>query len=505
MARKNTSKKIKPESINRAEVVRRNDNVPNITVGLYEHDEAIKYYIDNTIKPHVIDSNNDSIKVPVIYGNPEKWNSVQKSSFYRDKESKIQIPLIMYRRTSIENDRSISRNLDANNPHIHQYIENSYTRVNKYDAIDRLIGRKPVQELHRIVVPNYVTLTYEFIIWTDFIGQMNKVIEAINYAEGSHWGDPSRFIFSTTIDSFDNIVEVTQDNDRAVRTSFTLRIKGYIIPENIQKAATEQSQKVFTRAVVQFTENIDGTIIPTNKPSLIQGIGGGGDSIPQTSTISVNNITYNIIDSGDSENIPIINSVATEIGDVNAGINVTIPDVEYQIVNQSGSVIASGSWPAQTNQDIYVTNYLNLSTVYINGTPYIVSQSINSIDIPIYNSNITAIGTISGSAVSIGNMILDYPDNTTGSIVIIPGDTVAILPHWTINLTGTVASPFTVTSPPWDSSFVCVGESLTGGTITDITINGGATISTFVGSTIPASATIVVTFASSLTQIVLTF
>jgi hypothetical protein len=69
----------------------------------------------------------------------------------------------------------------------------------------------------------------------------------------------------------------------------------------------------------------------------------------------------------------------------------------------------------------------------------------------------------------------------------------------------TVASPFTVVSPAWDSSFVCATQTLTGGTISSITINGGASIATFVGAIIPASATIVVTFASSLTQIVLTF
>ena len=256
MARKPTAKKSKNQKVNRADANRRNDTVANIAVGLYEHDEAIKYYIDNKIKPQVVDHNNELVKVPLIYGNPERWTCVQKSSFYRDKEGKIQLPLMMYKRSGIEKQRQLTRNLDANNPQIHQYLQNSYTSVNRYDNFSRLVGRKPVRELHRVVVPDYVTLTYDFIIWTEFVGQMNKIVEAMNYAEGSHWGDPSRFNFSTTIDNFENIIEVNDGEDRSVRSSFTLTLRGYIIPENIQKAAQEQSQKVFTRGVVQFGENI---------------------------------------------------------------------------------------------------------------------------------------------------------------------------------------------------------------------------------------------------------
>ena len=79
MARKPTANKSKNQKVNRATANRRNDTVANITVGLYEHDEAIKYYIDNKIKPQVVDHNNELVKVPLIYGNPERWKSVQKS------------------------------------------------------------------------------------------------------------------------------------------------------------------------------------------------------------------------------------------------------------------------------------------------------------------------------------------------------------------------------------------------------------------------------------------
>ena len=40
------------------------------------------------------------------------------------------------------------------------------------DKFDVLRGRKPVREFQRIVVPDQLTITYECIVWTEFITQM---------------------------------------------------------------------------------------------------------------------------------------------------------------------------------------------------------------------------------------------------------------------------------------------------------------------------------------------
>jgi len=189
-------------------------------------------------------------------------------------------------------------------------------------------------------------------------------------------------------------------------------------------------------------------------------------------TVNVNGTLYDSPAAGTSIDIPVIDGDGATVGTVNAGTSVVIAD----------------------------------SAITVNATLYSNLPATDPLTIPVVNSAATQIGTVTpGGDVTIGNMTLDYPDATTQALVIVPGSTTVIPPHWTIQLTGTVASPFTVVSDAWDSSFVCATQTLTGGTISSITINGGAPIATFVGATIPASATIVVTFASSLTQIVLTF
>ena len=105
-------------NINRGRITSRkgnDDKTKDISIGLQDHDEAIMYYFNQVIKPSVI-INGDRKNVPLIYGSPERWKVVQKDGYYRDKEGKIQVPLIMFKRDSVDKRRDLGRKLDANNP-----------------------------------------------------------------------------------------------------------------------------------------------------------------------------------------------------------------------------------------------------------------------------------------------------------------------------------------------------------------------------------------------------
>ena len=61
----------------------KNDTVKRFTVGLRDIDETIIYYFKEVIKPSV-QQNGAKINVPILYGSPERWKSVQKDGFYRE-------------------------------------------------------------------------------------------------------------------------------------------------------------------------------------------------------------------------------------------------------------------------------------------------------------------------------------------------------------------------------------------------------------------------------------
>ena len=228
----------KPPSkqINRGSTrTRKEDRVGDIKIGLYDIDDAIKYYFDEVIRPRVNDFDED-VSVPVLYGSPERWVSAQRGQYYRDQKGKIMVPLIMYRRTSVGKDTSVNfSKIDANNPKLFYTFEKKYSPQNRYDNFSALQGVVPIRERYSVVVPDYVTIQYEGVIWTDYIEQMNDLIEAINYSQGSYWGDPERFKFRTSIAEFSDATEVPTDGDRIVKTTFNMELHGYIIPDSLNK------------------------------------------------------------------------------------------------------------------------------------------------------------------------------------------------------------------------------------------------------------------------------
>ena len=210
------------------------DDVKLFTVGLKDIDESIMYYFNNVIRPFVI-QNGERIAVPIIYGSPERWKSMQKDTYLRDKKGAIMMPIIVFKRDSMAKNRSLANKLDANQPNLYTSFQKSYNSKNFYSNFNLLNNRVPTKQYIANVVPDYVTLTYNCIIQTYYVEQLNKIIEAINYASDSYWGNPERFKFKALIDSFTTVTELQQSQERLVRGTFSLKMHGYIIPEIVQK------------------------------------------------------------------------------------------------------------------------------------------------------------------------------------------------------------------------------------------------------------------------------
>ena len=283
------------DSLNRGNKISNNGSkAVNLSLGLEAIDEAIFYYFEKVIKPNVI-SNGDMVDVPVIYGSGERWNLAQKDGFYRDKNGKIQTPLVMVRRTNLEKRRDLGNKLDANDPKLHVTFKEKYTKRNQYDNFGILNNRIPQKELTANVVPDYVMLTYEGVIWTDYISQLNKVIEAINYASDSYWGDPERFKFMAMIDSFNNINELSVEDGRIVRANFIIKLQAYIIPDSVQKKIKEENTRYFSKA--QIVLNQATTVIeePSKRSQSLKTVRGGVAGGGRITNIN-NSVTNNALD-----------------------------------------------------------------------------------------------------------------------------------------------------------------------------------------------------------------
>ena len=264
------------------------DNVKPFSIGIQDIDESIMYYFNNVIKPFVI-QNNERIAVPVIYGSPERWKSIQKDTFLRDQKGALLMPLIVFKRDSLEKNRSIANKLDANQPNLYTTFQKVYNEKNFYSNFNVLNNRIPTKQFIANVVPDYVTLTYSCIIQTYYIEQLNKIIEAINYASDSYWGDPERFKFRARIDNFTTVTELVKSQERLVRGTFQIKMYGYIVPDVIQKDLTaikkynEKSKIIFGLEVTSQPERFQAN--PTTTPDGRTRLNPDGES-------SISNLKY---------------------------------------------------------------------------------------------------------------------------------------------------------------------------------------------------------------------
>ena len=230
------------------------DFTKNFAVTVKDIDTSVMNHIKNVMKP-VVRAAGETIKVPVLYGSVERWKSILKDGYLRDKKRQIITPLIVFKRTTIGIDGLIPQDkLDANNPNQFYPFEKKFSQTHRYDNLTAQIGLLPQKEYYNVTFPDYVTVAYEFIIWTTYIQQMNKIVERINYADGAYWGDPEKMRFRSRVESFEDATEIS-DAERLVRTNFEVTLNGYLISEkgNENKSTTE---KFITPKKVQFIKEV---------------------------------------------------------------------------------------------------------------------------------------------------------------------------------------------------------------------------------------------------------
>ena len=241
-----------PDNQNRAlQLDRSKDTVEELKVGIKDIDTAIFYYFNEVLKPSVT-QNGKVINVPVVYGSPERWKAMQKDGYYRDKNGKMQAPLIVFRRDSIEKNRTLGNKMDGNNPKNFGIVGQRYSKKNQYDRFGIVNNRVPLTEYYAVAIPDYVNITYSCIIFTDYVEQNNKIVEGVNFASDSYWGDPKKFSFRAMIDNYTTSAEIVQGSDRIVKTEFQINLLGHIITDTVNALAFN-STKNFSKAAVKVT------------------------------------------------------------------------------------------------------------------------------------------------------------------------------------------------------------------------------------------------------------
>ena len=231
------------------------------SIGLKEIDTAVINHIRNVMKP-VVRESNEIIKVPVMYGNEERWKSVRGRGVLRDKNGVIILPVIVIKRTSLtmNPDMPLSFDNDVKGKYITVIrSSNGWSKNNRYDRFSVLTGQKPVEEFVKTGMPDFVICSYSIVMMTSFMEQMNDLNTIMVEHLETYWGDSNSYRFLSALSGdISNEVQMESDGERLVRNELALEIKGYMIPEFTDNifGKTAEAGRGYTPKKVVFSETI---------------------------------------------------------------------------------------------------------------------------------------------------------------------------------------------------------------------------------------------------------
>ena len=254
----------------------------NIT--MEDVDQSIYDWFDRTVDAFIETPTQKSKKVPVIFASGERWSTARDKRGLRDKNGLLILPLISVRRTGMDRDRTMSalgteqgtltiaRRVDKKTNTVQNAIS-SRTLPNR-DRRDRV-----VYELTKIPMPDWFVTTYEITVQSQYIVQMNEIIEKIfnsldiqnqfvapllrsKFEQGPTAGVEFEkrerlqgyyFVgmLDTTLSDAGNFEEFT-DQERIVKYSFNVTVPTYLQLDPRGERPAVQTEK--TAFEVQFTD-----------------------------------------------------------------------------------------------------------------------------------------------------------------------------------------------------------------------------------------------------------
>ena len=240
------------------------DFTKNYAITLKDVDTSIINYVKNVIRPTVQEAN-EQIKVTVMYGNEERWKAVRERGVIRDKKGSIILPLIVLKRTEVaKNDTMPRYEHDIQRKYTDVVRQSQWSKLNRYDRFAVQVGKHPVYESLVTTVPNFVNITYEFILWTNFIEQMNPLVETFVENNNVYWGDSTDYKFICKLDSISDASEMDQSGERFIKSTFSLITSAYLLPEDVNSVVTNKIsnlQKTLSPSKVVFGFEGDATSI----------------------------------------------------------------------------------------------------------------------------------------------------------------------------------------------------------------------------------------------------
>jgi PKD repeat protein len=246
----------------------------------------------------------------------------------------------------------------------------------------------------------------------------------MEYASDAYWGDPQRYQFKASIDSFGFQTELAQEDERIVRSTFTLKINGYIIPEILQKDVTalkkfsnitkttftleDEPTTPITEAPLPPVPVICAPVTVLNSDSTYNSsVNSGGTLILPNQTININNTGSGLIPSVGTINVT-TNAVPTSFTITGRTIDIVFPSGSTPMnVDFNADKLTALQGENITFTDLSDQTPTHWSWMFSDGTTSIVQNPVKSF-LTLGFKNVTLLaGKVGAGGVNIKNSYIE--------------------------------------------------------------------------------------------------
>ena len=209
----------------------------NFAITLKDVDETMMNHVKNIMNIHLEEAG-ERIKIPVYYGNEERWTNIKNHGALRDKNGSIILPVIVFKRSNVEfNDQMpMSHDQDVTGEFIKVQRMKRWSKENRYDRFSSQNNISPAYESLVTGMPDWINATYDFAVMTNYTEQMNTIIENFISHENTYFGDSLSYKFLSELGGgFSSETELEVGGERIIKMTFSWILKGYVIPETSRK------------------------------------------------------------------------------------------------------------------------------------------------------------------------------------------------------------------------------------------------------------------------------
>lgn len=218
---------------------------------LEDVDKAMFYWFEKKLNLQITKDDGTKRKVPVQFVAPERW-SIARQEGIRDENGTIVLPIVAISRTRIggpnesgyqrivadtKKDFVYSQQLNKKSSLIKELVKNQGKENREGWTVDPSL---PIYEIFTSRVPDHMAIQYEVSIWTQYISEMNEVIEKVGQeydylsVKSFKFETEDNFYFVAFQDeelTDDSNTEEYTDNERIIRRNFIYSVPAYIMPE----------------------------------------------------------------------------------------------------------------------------------------------------------------------------------------------------------------------------------------------------------------------------------